>query len=238
MGQIGAYRVRIARGGQDMARVMAQRGAAFGAGPDGFDARAQHIMVERGDDLLASFRLTAYDSGAAMAAGSYSAQFYDLGGFAAMQSPGLELGRFCLAPHAPAADVLRLCFAAMAQRVDDLGAGLMFGCASFLGADLGLHGAALATLAAQISDDWRVGGRARHRIDLRALPPPLDPSAALRGLPPLLRSYIGIGGRVSDHAVQDFDLNTVHVFTAVKVGDIPVQRARALRAISALLDLG
>ena len=58
-----------------------------------------------------------------------------------------------------------------------------------------------------------------------------DRDAALRGLPPLLRSYLAMGGWVSDHAVVDRDLNTLHVFTAVEISSIPAERAETLRAV-------
>ena len=32
-------------------------------------------------------------------------------------------------------------------------------------------------------------------------------------LPPLLKFYLRLGGKVSDHAVIDRDLDTLHVFT-------------------------
>jgi hypothetical protein len=37
---------------------------------------------------------------------------------------------------------------------------------------------------------------------------------------------------VSDHAVCDDDLDTLHVFTAVEIAKIPPARARALRLIA------
>jgi hypothetical protein len=50
-------------------------------------------------------------------------------------------------------------------------------------------------------------------------------------MPPLLRSYIGMGGWVSDHAVVDRTMNTLHVFTAVQTAAIPPARQRLLRAL-------
>ena len=49
-------------------------------------------------------------------------------------------------------------------------------------------------------------------------------------MPPLLRSYLTMGGWVSDHAVVDRDLNTLHVFTGLEIASIPAARAKALRA--------
>ena len=75
------------------------------------------------------------------------------------------------------------------------------------------------------------------RSDLKDIAAPSDPMAALRAMPPLLRSYLGIGGWVSDHVVQDFELGTIHVFTGVEVSRIPPQRAQALRALAGQIDL-
>jgi hypothetical protein len=40
-----------------------------------------------------------------------------------------------------------------------------------------------------------------------------------------------MGGWVSDHAVVDRQLNTMHVFTGVEIGMIPGARKRLLRAV-------
>jgi putative hemolysin len=50
----------------------------------------------------------------------------------------------------------------------------------------------------------------------------------------LLRSYLSMGGWVSDHAVVDRNLNTLHVFTGLEIRSIPPARARILRAIAGL----
>ncbi len=51
-------------------------------------------------------------------------------------------------------------------------------------------------------------------------------------MPPLLRSYLAMGGRVSDHAVIDAQMNTLHVFTGLEIAVIPPRRKRLLRAIA------
>lgn len=222
-----------------MARVMALRAARFGVGADAFDAGAMQIMVLGEGGLQASFRLTSFANGADMAA-SYSGQFYDLTGFSGLKAPALEMGRFCLAARAAGreADVLRLCFAAITAEVDRLGAALLFGCASYQGSDPEPHLSSLAGLKPHVAGPWPVGRKAPHVIDLAPLSPPADAMAALRATPPLLRSYVGIGGWVSDHAVQDFDLGTIHIFTGVEVAHIPPARATALRALAGQIDLG
>ena len=73
--------------------------------------------------------------------------------------------------------------------------------------------------------------RAPETIDLP--PRHADTRAAMRGLPPLLRSYLALGAWVSDHAVIDRDLNTLHVLVALDVARIPAARARSLHALAA-----
>jgi putative hemolysin len=61
--------------------------------------------------------------------------------------------------------------------------------------------------------------------------PVADRRAALAALPPLLRTYLSMGGWVSDHAVVDRALDTLHVFTCVEVDRVPPARAASLRAV-------
>jgi putative hemolysin len=56
-----------------------------------------------------------------------------------------------------------------------------------------------------------------------------DMKLALGRMPPLLRTYLTLGGWVSDHAVVDHDLNTLHVFTGLEIDRVPPSRARLLR---------
>ena len=52
-------------------------------------------------------------------------------------------------------------------------------------------------------------------------------------LPPLLRAYFSLGGKVSDHASIDADLGTTLLFTGVNVAQVPQKRAQRLLAILA-----
>ena len=58
-----------------------------------------------------------------------------------------------------------------------------------------------------------------------------DTKQALARMPPLLRTYLLMGGWVSDHAVFDRKRETMHVFTAVDINAIPKARKRLLRAL-------
>ena len=59
-----------------------------------------------------------------------------------------------------------------------------------------------------------------------------DAKNAMRVMPPLLKTYLMMGGWVSDHAVVDRQMNTLHVFTGIEIGAIPPARKRLLRAVA------
>lgn len=227
----GRYRVRLAAGAADVTAAQRLRHRAFrggeGVDADRFDAYCRHVMVEDGGRLLATCRIQR-THGAEGLAQSYSAQFYDLNGFLTIGGPFLEIGRFCVAPDVPeAADVLRLIWAALTRIVDGEGVAVMFGCSSFPGCNPAAHAGALSLLASRHLGPPQVRpvARAGEVWRLRAT----DGAALPAGIPPLLRTYLLMGGWVGEDAVIDRDLDTLHVFTAVRIADIPPARARLLR---------
>lgn len=225
----GKLCVRVARTPQEIAAAMALRFARFGVAADRFDEGA--VLVTIGPEAgpaHCSFRLTLCQSQADVLA-SYSAQFYDLAQIAGL-TPSVELGRFCMIEGA-SADVLRLAFAAMTRVVDAHQAGLLFGCASFQGAKVAAHLPALHLLQGHIAPH-HIGKKSPHAVAYDGLSGQVT-ADSLRHVPPLLRSYLALGGWVSDHAVQDFDLDTLHVFTGVEIDQIPPARAANLRALAA-----
>ena len=253
--QKGHLVARLAATPADIARAQELRHLCFlatrglcrpgGRDEDRFDDVCRHVLIEDADgQVLACFRLMFLP--AAQISDSYSAQFYDLSALRHLPGMTMELGRFCIHPATHDPDVLRLAWGEITQAVDGQrvdgqagdgqagdgqGVSLMFGCTSFAGADPQLHGPALSYLA-------------RHHLAPKHLAPLRKPGAvelprlsgdmapALATIPPLLRSYLSMGGWVSDHAVIDPELDTLHVFTAVEVARIPAARARALRALA------
>jgi putative hemolysin len=229
---------RLAEGRDDMIRVMALRRSAFprqgGQEEDVQDALSAHVMVEGREGLMAYFRVMLFGWGAGLMQG-YAARFYDVGPFAHYARPIAEMGRFCLAPGGVHPDALRLAWGAMTRLVDEGQAGLMVGCTSFRGADWEAHQAALALLAAEFVGpaEHLPGRKAAEVVDFPALAGPvMDRRTSLAGLPPLLRTYLGMGGWVSDHAVVDRELDTLHVFTCVEVDRVSPPRAASLRAVA------
>ena len=229
---------RLAHGPADMARVMAFRAAAFprrsGPEEDAQDGLSAHVMVEEAGALRASFRVMLFGWGAGLAQG-YAARFYDVGPLSGYARPIAEVGRFCVAPGGVHPDVLRLAWGAMTRVVDEGQAGLILGCSSFRGADWTRHRAGLSLLAEGFIGpaNHLPGRKAAEVVEYPSLVGPVtDRRAALSGLPPLLRTYLGMGGWVSDHAVVDRELDTLHVFTCVEVDRIPAARVASLRAVA------
>ena len=242
----GKYQARLADGEADLIRAQSLRHRSFlrrrGIGLDGtrdaddFDALCQHVLVEETatGQLLCCYRLLSIAAEQSVAS-SYSAQVYDLSALDDFAGAKLELGRFCLDPYFHDPDILRLAWGAMAQIVDAQRVSLLFGCSSFEGAAWQPHAKALALLRGHLAPAaWmplqkasEVFSFADALSDLR-----FDLREAVQTLPPLLRTYLAMAGWVSDHAVIDRQLDTLHVFTAVEIAKIPPARARALRAIA------
>lgn len=235
----GRYQARLAQTGQDVRRAQGLRHLAFRGGEgldaDRFDDLCHHVLVEemRTGKLVCCFRLMPLKGGAEIGQ-SYSAQYYELSALTDFAGPMVEMGRFCLHPDWRDPDILRVAWGAMTRFVDEQGVELLFGCSSFQGTDTAGYGDAFALL------------RDRHLAPKRWLPRVKAPNVfrfaealglrkpdarrAMLGMPPLLRTYLVMGGWVSDHAVVDRELNTLHVFTGLEIRAIPPARARLLRA--------
>jgi putative hemolysin len=247
--QKGRFLARLAESPDDLVRAQRLRYLAFVArrlpggaeAPDGaldaddHDARCRHVLVEEvaTGTLVCCFRLLPLAGGAEIGQ-SYSAQFYELAGLSAYPGRMVEMGRFCMHPARHDPDILRIAWAAMTRIVDADRVDMLFGCSSFIGTEAEAYMDAFALL------------RERHLAPRRWLPrvkaPAVfpfgralrrrkaDPKRALQSMPPLLRTYLALGGWVSDHAVVDRDLGTLHVFTGLEIKAIPPARARLFRA--------
>lgn len=239
----GRYRARTAGSQDDIAACRRLRTLCF-RGPDAavqdadaFDAICTHVMVEelRTGDLVCCFRLLPLSAGCEISR-SYSAQFYDLEKLAAYPGRMVEMGRFCIHPEHRDADILRVAWGAMTAYVDREGVGMLFGCSSFHGTAAEDHLEAFAMLkeAHLAPRRWlpRVKAPDVFRFARRLREKKPDVRLALSRMPPLLRTYLMMGGWVSDHAVVDRDLGTLHVFTGLEISAVPPARARLLRAVA------
>ena len=234
----GCYDARLASTSAELTACQRLRQLCFygneGLDQDRFDAHCRHLMItDEAGEVVGTARLFVMQSGAVINQ-SAAAQFYDLSGFSNFEAPLMEVGRFCIAPHVLDTDVLRIAWGALTQLVDAEGIATLFGCTSFVGTDPTRYGQAFARLHTRHLGPahLRPGHKAREVIPLGTCPQNgYDP------MPPLLRTYLAMGGWVSDHAVVDQKMNTLHVFTCLMVADVPPARARALRALAQVAPL-
>ncbi len=235
----GRYRAIEADCLDDVAAAMRLRARVFPADrevADEYDARCRHVIVKeaRSGATVCAFRLMPLAAGREIGA-SYSARYYELGGLRGFPGPMVELGRFCIDPDWRDPDILRIAWGALTRIVDREGIEMLFGCASFQGTDAGTHAEAFALLHARhiAPAQWRPRVKAPRIVNLaRALARPFDARRAMATMPPLLRTYLSMGGWVSDHAVVDDEMGTLHIFTGVEVEAIPPARRRLLRAVA------
>ncbi|MEL6608202.1 MAG: GNAT family N-acyltransferase [Pseudomonadota bacterium] len=236
----GRYRARFAQTSDDVAAAQALRSRAFrdgGDDGDAFDAVCQHVLVEevRSGALVCCFRLMPLAGGDEISQ-CYSAQYYELSALEAFDAPMVEMGRFCIDPDVSDPDILRVAWGAMTAYVDEAGVEMLFGCSSFHGTEAEAYADAFAMLTARhiAPKRWLPKVKApnvfRFADRLRRAKP--DRKKAMVSMPPLLKTYLAMGGWVSDHAVVDRDLNTLHVFTGLEIGSIPAARKKLLRAVA------
>ncbi|KIC48613.1 GNAT family N-acyltransferase [Tateyamaria sp. ANG-S1] len=233
----GRYAARQAETPQDVAAAQALRARCFGldTDADAFDNRCTHILIHRVSDnaLVCCFRMMPLTG--ATISHSYSAQYYELSALADYDGKMVEMGRFCIDPEAADPDILRVAWGAMTSYVDAAGVELLFGCSSFAGTETADYLDAFAMLKARhlAPTRWLPSVKApkvfKYAARLRRKP---DAKKAMLRMPPLLRTYLMMGGWVSDHAVVDDQMNTLHVFTGVEIGSIPPARKRLLRAVA------
>ena len=234
----GRYIAREASSEADVRAAQALRSRCFGTkglDVDAFDDRCTHILIHsRADNrLVCAFRMLPL-LGRDIAQ-SYSAQYYELSALESFEGRMVEMGRFCIDPDMQDADILRVAWGAMTTYVDRNDVKMLFGCSSFAGTETEDYLDAFAMLKAKhlapkrwlprvkAPDVFRFAARLRRRPDAR--------KAMLR-MPPLLKTYLLMGGWVSDHAVVDRQMNTLHVFTGLEITAIPASRKRLLRAVA------
>ena len=235
----GRYSARLAETEEEILQAQALRALAFGLSGqdcDRFDSECAHVLVfeTASGQLVCCFRMLVLNGGADVSR-SYSAQFYELSALRSYRGRMVEMGRCCVHPDWADPDILRVAWGAMTRFVDENDIGMLFGCSSFAGTETEGYLDSFAMLKARhlapkrwlprvkAPDVFRYAARLRRKPDLKK---------AMMRMPPLLKTYLLMGGWVSDHAVVDRQMNTLHVFTGLEIAAIPASRKRLLRAVA------
>jgi hypothetical protein len=235
----GGLKVELCQTARSLGQLWQFRNAIFRGGMQGddrdiWDETYLNFCIKNIDknEILGCFWLGIFPSGTAAVHG-YSAQFFDLSPLRVFDRPVLELGRFAIDPQRGNSDIFRLAWGVVTQLVDQNNVSFLFGCSSFAGTQPQTHSAGFRYLCRNdhiAPHSWRPVFHGGYRL-AQALEDHKDGGAP--NLPPLLRAYLGLGGKVSDHAVIDPDLGTTLLFTGLNVAQVPQKRAQRLRAIFA-----
>lgn len=249
LGRLGALELRLAQKASDVRRAQKLRYRVFyeemSAIPDaktriarrdvdGFDAICDHLLVfdhaaapsrvRRQPRVVGTYRLLRQDV-AQRHGGFYSAAEFALDALIARHHGlrFLELGRSCvLAPYRNKRTIELLWQGIwsylLEHRVD-----VMIGCASLEGTDP--HKLALALSYLHhfhgAGGAWNADALSRRHVEMNRMPKvAIDPKAAWRELPPLIRGYLRVGAVVGNGAVIDYQFRTTDVLMVMPVAEI------------------
>ena len=236
--RVGRYRARYASSQIDVLAAQSLRYQCFNLSNkdeldvDDFDALCQHVLIENleTEKLICCYRILKFDSGKNISS-SYSSQFYDLKVIENFTEPMIEVGRFCIDPEVNDPSVVLTAWAALAQIVDHNQTEFLFGCSSFEGIEKEKYFDSFALLRDRYMapDHWRPKIKAAQVFCYsKDLIYKVDKKKALLNMPPLLKTYLSMGAWVSDHAVVDLNMKTLHLFTGMEISKIPKSRKNFL----------
>lgn len=204
---------------------------------DRFDRISDHLLViapRRG-------RLVPYISGAVVGAyrlirsdvakrhSFYSADEFDLSPIEQHFERCLELGRSCVDPDYRSRAVIDRLWRAIAAYIVEHDIDVLFGCASFPGADPDTHAVSLSYLHHYhgAPSPCRPQALDHRYVDMKFLAKDqIERKKAWAALPPLLKGYLRLGAVIGDGAVIDRSFNTTDVCVILPTKDIKARYVR------------
>lgn len=188
---------------------------------DRFDPYFDHLLLIdndfRGadplDSVVGAYRLMT-GSMAKRGIGFYGATEYDLSKLVAYPRETLELGRSCVSAEHRGGAGMHLLWTGLGQYVAERGVEILFGVASFHGADPQPLAQPLAYLHHNhlAPEDLRVRTLPQFYQPMDLMPAEaVNKAEAMRMIPALIKAYLRLGGFVGDGAFVDHAFNTVDV---------------------------
>lgn len=188
---------------------------------DEFDPIVDHLLLvdnrrpaDSLDHVVGAYRLLTGERASEFGR-FYSDAEYDLAPLKRSGRSLLELGRSCIDAAYRRGSGLFLIWNALADYVLTREIEILFGVASFHGTDVGTLAQPLSWLHHHHLAEAEMRPIARQtshqRMDLIA-EAQLDRRIAMAEMPPLIKAYLRVGGRVGDGAWLDHDFNTTDVF--------------------------
>ena len=238
--RVGSLHVRLAETEAEIDAAMALRYRVFyeemSARPseevarlkrdfDEFDAHCDHLIVLDDDlgagpaSVVGTYRMLRR-AGAARVGGFYSAAEYDIDRLIAEPGEILEMGRSCIDFAHRTRRAMQVLWRGVSAYVLSNDIAFLFGCASLNGTDPEAIALPLAYLHHNhlAPERYRPIAVKDRYVDMDLVPADrIDPRAAVRDLPPMIKGYLRLGGSVGDGAVIDHAFNTVDVCVIVDV---------------------
>jgi putative hemolysin len=249
LGRLGSLEVRLARTAAEVRqaqklryRVFYQEGSAI-PNPgrlvarrdvDAYDAICDHLLVlDHGSrdssahnrpTVVGTYRLLRQPL-AEEYGGFYSSSEFDIANLLARHNTMqfLELGRSCvLAPYRNKR-TMELLWHGISGYIAQYRTDVMIGCGSLDGTEPRQLAMLLSFLHhyAQAPEPWRARALPERYVEMnRMSKESIDPKAALRALPPLLKGYLRIGAYIGDGAVVDHEFGTTDVLIVLPMSAV------------------
>jgi L-ornithine Nalpha-acyltransferase len=248
LGRVGSLEVRLAQTAHEVRqaqklrfRVFYQEGPAV-ANParlfarrdiDAYDAICDHLLVidHAKHDLLTkrpvvvgTYRLLRQPL-AEEFGGFYTAAEFDIGALIGRHAKlqFLELGRSCVLTDYRNKRTVELLWHGIHAYILQNGCDVMIGCASLDGTYPDQLALPLSFLHhyARAPETWRARALPQRYIEMNRMSKEMiDPIAALRMLPPLVKGYLRLGAAIGDGAVVDHEFGTTDVLIVLPVSEI------------------
>ncbi len=183
---------------------------------DEWDEVAYHVVVvdtKAEERVVGTLRLVSSE---ALAEGQsfYTEHAFDITGLRAHYGKIMELSRACVCPEGRGGAILMLIWKFTMQFIEQNGYDVLFGCASFKGTDHTKHVEILSYLY-----DKHLASPAlmpKPKPEVNAIPITDFYQAPGKGsgrgkVPTMLRGYLKIGAKISEHAIIDPVFNTTFV---------------------------
>lgn len=236
LGKLGTLEVRLAASPAEIRAAQALRyrvffkemSAASGwrqrltrRDSDAFDAACDHLLVldhaqaeNSRPAIVGTYRLLRQEH--APQGRFYSDAEFDLAALMARQSGlnFLELGRSCVLKPYRDKRTVELLWQGIWAYVLEHGCDVLLGCASLEGTEPERLALPLSYLHHfhRAPEDWRASAHCERLVAMDMLPrEAIDPRAALRTLPPLVKGYLRLGCYIGDGAVVDHKFGTTDV---------------------------
>ena len=195
---------------------------------DEWDGIAYHVIVvdTKDDDLVVGTVRLVSDMALKQGQSFYTEQAFNIARLRSNYSHIIELSRACVSPSQRGGVVLMLMWKFTIQFVKQNHYEMMFGCVSFLGTDYREHAEVLSYLYEKHAVPPELMPSPRANADSVAISEFCTTIECYDGhecrskIPTLLRGYLKVGARISEHAIVDPVFNTTFVAVYVDVNEM------------------